>query len=320
VGQRASSFLNLDELLPTITEFIREQFNLYYTQVYFIDDLRQNLVLKAGTGVVGAELLARHHGLPVGLGSIVGRVAAEGKTIVVSDTATSDIHKPNPLLPDTRSELAVPLIVEDRVIGVLDMQADRTHTFTEQNVTAFEAMGTQLAIAINSAQQWALAQAAQQKAEEAIRRLTRESWAEKIASQREALSFSYDLSSTTPVKLKSQNEDSISVPVVVQNEQIGQLGVKLPPEKRLSADEQSLLAAVAQQLAQKAENIRLFQQTEQRAAREQLARQITDRLRASRDIETTLKVAAEELSKALAVPRAVIDLKVTQVDETEQPK
>ncbi len=319
VGQHASTIKDLDELLPTITEFIREQFNLYYTQVYFVDDLRQNLVLKAGTGAVGAELLARRHGLPVGLGSIVGRVAAEGKAIVASDTANSAIHKPNPLLPDTRCELAVPLIVEGQVIGVLDMQADRTHTFTEQNLTVFEAMATQLGVAINSARQWASAQAAQQKAEEAIRRLTRESWTEKIASQREALSFSYDLSSITPVKLQSQNEASISVPVVIQNEQIGQLAVKLPPEKRLSTDEESLLAAVAQQLAQKAENLRLFQQTEQRAAREQLARQITDKLRASRDIETALKTAAEELSRALAAPRAVIELKVTQVDETDQP-
>ncbi|MBE7556496.1 MAG: GAF domain-containing protein [Anaerolineales bacterium] len=314
VGQRAAAIRELDQLLPAITEFIRAQFSLYYTQVYFVDDLGQNLALKAGTGTVGQELIARRHSLPLGLGSIIGRVAAEGKSIVVPDTQNSDIHKANPLLPETRSELAIPLIVEGRVIGVLDMQADKVNTFTENNVTAFEAMATQLAISINSAQQWARAQEAQQKMEEAIRQLTRQSWVERLASRRENLSFAYDLSAIAPLalaELEAVNGDTKqAVPVVVQNEAIGQLAVNVPTKRALSPDEQDLLAAVAQQLGQKLENLRLFEQTQQRAAREQIAREITDKVRASRDIEAALKVAAEELSKALSTARAVVDLRV----------
>lgn len=322
VGQRASAIRELDELLPAITEFIRVQFSLYYTQVYFVDDLGQNLVLKAGTGTVGQELIARRHSLPVGLGSIVGRVAAEGKSIVVPDTQNSDIHKANPLLPETRSELAIPLVVEGRVIGVLDMQAEKVNTFTENNVTVFEAMATQLAISINSAQQWVLAQEAQHKAEEAVRQLTRQSWAEQLASRRESLSFSYDLSTIVPLaptELEAANDGTKqAVLVVVQNEAIGQLAVNVPAKRALSPDEQDLLTAVAQQLGQKAENLRLFEQTQQRAAREQLARQITDKVRASRDIDTALKTAAEELSKALGTARAVVDLKVASPSAGQQ--
>lgn len=322
VGQRAAAIRELDELLPAITEFIRAQFSLYYTQVYFVDDLGQNLVLKAGTGTVGQELIARHHNLPVGLGSIVGRVAAEGKSIVVPDTQNSDIHKANPLLPETRSELAIPLVVEGRVIGVLDMQADKASTFTENNLTVFEAMATQLAISINSAQQWILAQEAQHKAEEAVRQLTRQSWAEQLASRRESLSFSYDLSTITPLaptELEVANGGTKqAVPLVVQNEAIGQLAVDVPAKRALSPDEQDLLAAVAQQLGQKAENLRLFEQTQQRAAREQIAREISDKVRASRDIEAALKTAAEELSKALDTARAVVDLKVAPPSAGQQ--
>jgi GAF domain-containing protein/HAMP domain-containing protein len=314
VGQHASTIKKLDELLPTITEFIREQFNLYYTQVYFVDDLEQNLILKAGTGTVGQELLARHHTLPVGLGSIVGWVAAEGQSIVVSDTQSSDIHKVNPLLPETRSELAIPLIVEDRVIGVLDMQADKANTFTENNKTVFEAMATQLAVSINSAQQWTLAQEAQRKSEELVKQLTRQSWRERLASQRESLGFAYDLSAIAPLSNVTQepanDKTKLAVPVVVQSQPIGQLAVNMPPQRALSPDEENLLASVAQQLAQKAENLRLFEQTQQRAAREQIARQIADKVRASRDIESALKTAAEELAKSLGVARAVVDLKI----------
>jgi GAF domain-containing protein/HAMP domain-containing protein len=317
VGQRALAMRSLDELLPTITEFIRDRFDLYYTHVYFIDDIGENLVIRAGTGEVGRQLLARRHTLPVGAGSIVGQVAASGQSIVVTNTETSDIHKPNPLLPDTRSELAVPLVVEGQVIGVLDMQSDRAHTFTQENLTVFEAMATQLAISIDSARQWTLSQEAQRRAEEAVRQLTRETWTERLSHDRKGVGFVYDLATITPVSPREPATEAtgFSAPLVVQSQQIGRLAVAAPPNQSWTEDEQNLIDAVAEQLAQKAENLRLFEQTQDRATREHIARQIADRVRASRDIETALKTAAEELSKALGTSRAVIDLDVALSDE-----
>lgn len=317
VGQKAVAIRSLEELLPTITEFIRDKFDLYYTHVYSVDDIGENLVIQAGTGDVGRELLAQRHSLPIGPGSIVGRVAASGEPVLVSDTETSDVHKPNPLLPDTRSELAVPLIVEGQVIGVLDMQSERVNTFTEENLTVFEAMATQLAISIDSARQWSAAQEAQRKSEEAVRQLSRESWAEKLAREKRELGYIYDLSTVKPIS-ESNGETAgggVSAPLVVQNQPIGRLAVNKPPNRPWTSDEQELLSAVAQQLAQKAESLRLFEQSQERATREQIARQITDKIRASRDIEAALKTAAEELSKALSTSKAVVDLKVS---ETEQ--
>ncbi len=316
VGQRAVAIRDLDELLPDITEFIRDRFDLYYTHIYFIDDIGQNLVIKAGTGSVGEALLARRHSLPVGGGSIVGRVADTGKSVVVSNTETSDIHQPNPLLPETRSELAVPLLVEGRVTGVLDMQSSRVDTFTERNLTVFEAMATQLALSIDSAQQWTLAQEAQKKSVETLRQFTREAWGEKLTREKRDYGFAYDLVSIIPLKSKPKN-GGLSVPVTVQSEQIGAITVQQPAQRNWSSEEELLVGAVAQQLAQKAENLRLFEQTQQRAAREQVARQITDKIRASRDIEAALKTAAEELSRALGTAKAVVDLKVAL--QPEQP-
>ena len=313
IGRQASSIRDLDELLPYIAEFINDRFNLYYTHIYFVDDLGQSLAIRSGTGTVGQELLARHHTVPIGSGSIVGQVAASGQSIVVSDTENSEIHKPNPLLPDTRSEVAVPLIVEGQVIGVLDMQSARVNTFTENNLTVFEAMAIQLAISIDSAKQWAISQEAQQRAEEALQRLTGETWAETLAGRQKGTAFGYDLSTVTSLDSEIQNGNGNgyeSVPVVVQNKAIGQLSVKKSENHRLTLDEHALLSAVAQQLAQKAENLRLFEQTQQRATREQIARQITDKIRSSKDIESALKTAAVELSKALSTSRAVVDIQV----------
>ncbi len=308
VGQRAAAIRSLDELLPAISAFIRNTFDLYYVQIYFVDDLDRNLVIRAAAGAAADELLAQRHSLPIGAGSIVGQVAATGQPIVVSDTSTSVIHKPNPYLPRTRSELAIPLKIEGRVVAVLDMQSDRVNTFTRENLPVFEAMATQLAISIDSAQQWALAQEAQQKLEAAVQRLTRESWAQTLAGHKGKLAYRYNLVEVLPDE-KTTNGD-ISAPLLVQNQPIGRLSVAAPQNKSLTEDEQALVQAVAQQLSLKAETLRLFEATQQQATREQLARQIADKIRASRDIESALKTAARELSQALGLARAEINLRV----------
>ena len=338
VGRRAALIKELDQLLPTITEFIRESFDFYYVQVYLLDDLGQHLALRAGTGSVGQQLLETHHSVSIEEDLIVCWAATQGEAIVVSDTQEIEILPPNPLLPETQSELALPLIVEGRVIGVLDMQNNQVDTFTPNNLIVFEAMATQLAIAIDSAQQWVLAQEAQQKAGQAIRQLTHENWDAELTALRskQNLGFTYDLMAIMPlsdfgpdptngdgIEVQSPaamtQSNGLTVPLIVQNQSIGRFAVTPPAHKTWSEDEQALLEAVAQQLAQKAENLRLFEQTQQRATREQIARQITDKIRASRNIETALKTAAEELAKALGTAKAVIDLKVASPSDETGP-
>jgi GAF domain-containing protein len=335
VGQRATAIRDLDKLLLTITEFVRDKFNLHYVQVFLVDDINQNLVLRAGTGQTGQELLARRLSLPIDSSSTVGQAAVQGRPIIVTDTTIGNIdisqsipaswypvllkkaqaQKPDSLLPETLSELTIPLIVEGRVIGVLDLQNDKVRTFTKDNLNVYEAIAVQLAIAIDSARQWALTQQAQKKAEEAIRQLTREAWAERLASRKDSAGFVYDLSKIASLlpdaySLTATPENGYSVPLVVQDQAIGYLSVKTPGDRDLTEDERALLQAVAQQLAQKTENLRLFEATQQRASREQIARRIIDRVRTSRNIETALKTAAEELNKALSTARASIDLQI----------
>ncbi|MBN1217993.1 MAG: GAF domain-containing protein [Anaerolineae bacterium] len=335
VGQRATAIRDLDKLLPTITEFVREKFNLYYVQIFLADDINQNLVLRAGTGQAGQELLARRLSLPIDAHSSVGQAAIEGRPVIIRDTTLGNIDisqripaewyavlikkaqakKPASLLPKTVSELTIPLMVQEQVIGVLDLQDDKLNTFTRDNLNVYEAIAIQLAIAIDSARQWALTQEAQQRAEEAIKQLTREAWAERLATSSKDTGFVYDLSRISSLlpdayAVTSTRENGHSIPLVVQDLTIGYLSVKTPGNRDLTEDERALLQAVAQQLAQKAENLRLFEATQQRASREQIARRIIDRVRASRNIETALRTAAEELSRALGAARATIDLQI----------
>jgi HAMP domain-containing protein len=120
VGRSVSQVRSLDVMLKDAAELIRSRFDLYYVQVYLTDPSQTNLILQSGTGTVGAELVGRSHRLPLTTASINGRAAIEKKSVVISDTAGSATFKPNPLLPNTRSEMAVPLLIGEKVVGVLD--------------------------------------------------------------------------------------------------------------------------------------------------------------------------------------------------------
>ncbi len=151
VGRAISQIRDLDELLQQAVNLIRERFDLYYTQVYLMDEADQRLMLRAGTGMAGQTLLAQGHSLPVDEHSINGRAAAYRQPVIVPDTGTSDFFRPNPILPATRSEMAVPLLVQDRVVGVIDLQSSQPHALTNENLPAFAALAGQLAIAIANA-------------------------------------------------------------------------------------------------------------------------------------------------------------------------
>lgn len=326
VGQQAAAIREETKLLPTITKYIQEQFNLYYVQVYYVDDVRRNIVLRQGTGEVGKLLLERKHQLPLGIGSIVGQVASTGKSIVVPNTELSDIHKANPLLPDTRSELAVPLVVENVVLGVLDMQDSKAHTFTKANLTVFEAMATQLAIAIDGARQWSAAQDSQKKAEQVLQQLTRDAWSDTLEKRYHSkqLGYTYNLSSLSAIETPlNGSDDDVRIPLKIQGQTMGYISLKLPDGQSGSGDEALILEAVSQQLSQKVENLRLFDATQRNAWRDQVIGEATSKVWSSAEIETVMKSAIEELGDRLNASDVVIRLGrdidwLTSIDEITQ--
>lgn len=153
IGQQVFQARNLDVLLPQAVRLILDQFGLYQTQIYLVDEAKQTLLLQASAGFAGEQLLNAGHELPIDQNSINGVAAFEKRPVIVADTRESDLFLAHPLLPDTRSEMVVPLIVKDQVVGVLDLQSEQPNTFSEENVIPFDVLGGQLAIAILNAHQ-----------------------------------------------------------------------------------------------------------------------------------------------------------------------
>lgn len=164
VSQSASSILQLDELLPKMVDLIKDTFNYDHVQVFLLDENNENAYLKASTGEAGRQLLAIKHYLPIGSRSVIGQVTFYGRPSIALDTADARvIHKPNPYLPNTRSEMAVPLIAKGQILGALDVQSNQPGAFTDEDVRTLTTLADQLAIAIENA---SLFEISQQRSEE----------------------------------------------------------------------------------------------------------------------------------------------------------
>ncbi|CAG1015101.1 Methyl-accepting chemotaxis protein McpB [Anaerolineales bacterium] len=278
VGRSVSQVRALDVMLKDAAELIRKQFDLYYVQVYLADASQTNLILKSGTGSVGEQLISRRHQLPLNTSSINGRAAAEKKSVVISDTTASATFKPNPLLPGTRSEMAVPLLVGDRVVGVLDMQSEHAGSLNQETLPAFEALAGQLAIAIQNANLLEEAKQARAEVEAQARRLSRSNWAEYLDAVHnpEEIGFAFEQNQIVPLtQEQAVGENATTAPIAVTGETLGNLVVELEGESPIARTEE-LVNTVAAQVAQHIENLRLLDSAERfRFEAEQASRRLT---------------------------------------------
>jgi PAS domain S-box-containing protein len=281
VGRTVSQVRSLDVMLTDAAELIQKQFDLYYVQVYLTNPSQTYLILKAGTGAVGKELLERSHRLPLNTNSLNGRAAVERRSVVISNTLKSITFKPNPLLPNTRSEMAVPLIVGDKVVGVLDMQSVQENALNEDTLPAFEALAGQIAIAIQNSNFLAETQQARAEVEAQARRLVRSNWEEYMDGihepERTGFMFEKDqvihLSDTEEVHPAEEN--ALVVPISITGESLGSLIVEMEGQTA-NARSNDLIEAVARQVSQQIESLRLLESAERyRTEAEQAARRLT---------------------------------------------
>lgn len=148
IARDISSSLNLDNLLQKSVDLIRTRFNFYHAGVFLKDTSGEYVIIREATGEAGAQMKRSGHKLGVGSKSIVGYVAGNGQQLVVNDTTRDATYYPNPLLPDTKGEAAIPLQVGDRIVGVLDVQSTTPFAFNNRNLRTLQILADQLAIAV----------------------------------------------------------------------------------------------------------------------------------------------------------------------------
>ena len=151
VGTATATILDTNKLLQEVVDLTKERFNLYHSHIYLLDEAGENLVLAAGAGEPGRIMVAEKRSIPLNREqSLVARAARERKGVTVNDVTQAPDFLPNPLLPDTRSELAVPMIAGGNVIGVFDIQSDQVGRFTDSDINIQTTLAAQVSTSIQN--------------------------------------------------------------------------------------------------------------------------------------------------------------------------
>ncbi|PWH12034.1 MAG: hypothetical protein DDG60_15225 [Anaerolineae bacterium] len=149
VSQRIAAIREQSQIVVEVVEQLKQTFNYYHAHIYLFDENRENLLMVGGTGEVGKTLLERGHKIPRGRG-LVGRAAETSQPVLVPDTVADPAWLPNPLLPETRAEVAVPIVVGNRVLGVLDVQNNQVGSLSELDVLLISTVADQVGIALEN--------------------------------------------------------------------------------------------------------------------------------------------------------------------------
>ncbi len=296
VGRQITRIHDLDTMLSSAVEMIRERFDLYHVQVYLLSPTTGELILRAATGEAGAELLRRGHRLPVGPGSINGTAVAGREAIVVPNARKNPVFKPNPLLPETQSELAVPMLLKGEVTGTLNLQSSAPDGLDAGSAEAFSLLAAQLATAVENARLFTDAAQTREQLARQTEALTREGW-ERYAAARPT---------NPPTPDPANGEEVVRLPIPVRGTTIGYVEMARPTAEAPRAQE--LLTAVAGQLGAHLENLRLSQQTEEalREARQReeemaLLNRIVTAVAATSDLQTSLQIIVDQLALATSI-------------------
>jgi GAF domain-containing protein/HAMP domain-containing protein len=313
IARYISTEKDLKKLLPLITQTVSEEFRFYHVGIFLLDDSGKFAVLLASNSPGGQEMLRRQHRLEVGQTGIVGNVTATGIPRIASDTGADAAFFNNPDLPQTRSELALPLKIEKRVMGALDIQSTDINAFSDEDVVALTTLADQVSIAIQNTRLFNEIEKSLAESNAIQRQYIRETWSrlpreEKLSGFRYSATGAIQLDDKTTIDASENMKDKreISVPIILRGETIGTLSMQIPKSEYVGTDQMDLIKAVAERVALSAENARLFDETNRRAEREHLVSDITTKIRSTTDPQEMVRTAVEELKRALGVTRVEI--------------
>jgi len=314
VSRVISSIRNQEELLDRVTRMISQYFGFYHVGIFVVDENKQYAVLRAANSEGGHRMLEREHRLEVGHTGIVGFVTSTGNPRIALDTGADSVYFDNPDLPDTRSEMALPLKVSSQVVGALDVQSTEPNAFSQEDINILSALADQVSAALENARLHEEAQAALSKAEAAYRQLTGEAWT-NIHRFSPIVGYQFDGMQAKPLNVstnggqdKGQN-DAFYVPVQLRGESIGKLRID-PKTKghQWTDDEIAIIQATAERVALSVENARLVSESQKRASKEQIIGEITGKIGSSINLRNVLQTAVEELGHAIPGSEIVIQL------------
>ncbi len=327
-----------EELLPRVTTEISTRYSYYHVGVFLIDTEKMYAVLHASNSEGGQRMLARHHRLRIGEVGIVGYTAGTGEARIALDVGKDAVFFDNPDLPETRSEIALPLKVGPEVIGVLDVQSTEPGAFSQDDIALLSALADQVATAIQNTRLYDEMRRTLRELRVVQQQYVQDAWS-KLISERASSGFEYSFGRIKPIKesdpgaevqgienlaapmVSSDGSRKLIVPIGLRGQVIGVLDLQeADPSREWSQEDLELARAVADQVGLALENARLLVETQRRAERERLVADITTKMRAINDPQAILETAAAELRKALRVKSVQVRLQTIESPQSENSR
>ena len=306
VARDATAELDLRELLSRIVMSVSEQFGFYHTGLFFLEPAGDWLALQAASSEGGQKMLERGHRLAVGEG-IVGYTAQRAECRVALDVGEDAVFFDNPDLPETRSEVALPLQARGEVIGVLDVQSIEPQAFSEEDVIALEALADQVAVAISNARLISETQQALEAERRAYGETGRKAW-QALLNSRPDLAYRYEgngvraLGQQSASRETSEELPTVHMPIAYLDQQLGTISAQKPADAGAWTEpEIELMEALIEQLGLALDSARLYEDTRRRAARDRLLGTISTRMRETLDVDVVLQTAIRDIGQALNI-------------------
>jgi len=300
VGRVAATSLDPEQLLARIVPLFHEQFGYYFAAIYLMDPSGRWAELKEATGEAGKVLKQNHHRLEVAGKSMVGTAVRE-RVLRIAQVASDERQRfDNPLLPYTRSEIALPLMVGDRVLGALNVQSTKEADFGPEVIETMKSMAGQVAITLENARLFQEAQQIIKEMRAVQQQYLLEGWSGFSEDNRK---MEYRIGDEM-----DEHSKKLEVSISLRDQVLGQ--IMLEGKEAWTPDQRSLVDAVATQAAIALENARLVSESRQIALRERMVAEINSRIWTSATIDGVLQTVVKELGRRLDASSATVELHI----------
>ena len=296
IARQVSEAQDLTALLDVVVNLITEQFGFYHTGIFLTNEIGDEVILQTASSEGGKQMVEKGYSLSIESQDVVSYVATHKKARIVLDVGADAVFFNNPDLPMTRSELALPLLVRNRVLGVLDIQSDQPLTFNPEDIDVLQTLTDQVAIAIENARLLGETQTALIQLEAVSATRMRDAWTKKLEEQ--GHTFTY-----TPLGVRAEGVSSessgskVKTLITLRGQEIGSLSLIRKDNAEWHKIDEELIQDVAYQIGLAVDNLRLLEDAQQRAKQEQTIGELATRFSQSLDIDSLLQTAARELGQ-----------------------
>jgi GAF domain-containing protein len=317
ISRTISGELDPGQLFSQVVNLIKDRFNLYYVGVFLVDEEGEFAILQEGTGEAGRTMLEAGHKLPIGGSSMIGWAISRRQARIALDVGREAVRFENPILPETRSELALPMISGTQVLGAITVQSDQPEAFDEDDIIILQSVADSLAVAVENARLFQQTEANFQEIRKLHQQYLGEAWSE-VLERSENLSFTYENPQRSPIpdELEMTNS-SIVKPLILRGQHIGNLILETD-NPTWDAEDEALVESVAVQAALALENVRLIEATQRSAHHDRIVADLSGKAWSSANVDTILKTTLSELVTNLQASEGLITLEVPETNPESQ--